>query len=227
MRTNNKITLRVGSYNIKAGSFVGFDISKLAAEIESHRLDLVGLQEVDMGTARSGGIDTMKLLAGSAGYEHYRFARAIDYRGGQYGTGILSRYPIVAFEVIQLHSGSAEGRSVGHAIVEVNRVSIDFFNTHLSYESAYLRTVQFAQLSELTKKCGTYVLTGDFNTAECREFSVFKKSILVNINTYPTFPSSCRGIDNIVLSNNWRVTASGMGAPGNSDHNLLWAEIEL
>lgn len=227
MRTNNKITLRVGSYNIKAGSLVGFDMSKLAAEIESHRLEIVGLQEVDHGTARSGGIDTMKLLAGAAVYGHYKFARAIYYRGGEYGTGILSRYPIASFEVIPLYSGSAEGRSVGHAVVEANGASIDFFNTHLSYESAELRRVQFAQLAELTKKCGTYVLTGDFNTAECREFSVFENSILVNINAYPTFPSSCRGIDNIVLSDNWRLTASGMGAPGNSDHNLLWAEIEL
>lgn len=227
MRTNNKIALRVGSYNIKAGSLVGYDMSKLAAEIASHRLEIVGLQEVDSGTARSGGIDTMKLLAGAAGFEHYRFTRAIDYRGGQYGTGILSRYPVVAFEVIPLHSGSAEGRSVGHAVIEANQVKIDFFNTHLSFESAELRTVQFSQLSGLIKKCGTYILTGDFNTAECREFSVIENSVLVNRNTCPTFPSSCRGIDNIVLSDNWSVATFGMGAPGNSDHNLLWAEIEI
>ena len=211
MRTNNKITLRVGSYNIKAGSLVGFDMSKLAAEIESQWLEIVGLQEVDHGTARSGGIDTMKLLAGAAVYGHYKFARAILQRR-RVRHGNSEQIPDCLFEVIPFYSGERRGPVCRTRGCRGQRPA-STFSTRISHESAELRRVP-AKLAELTKKC-TYVLTGT-NTAECREFSVFENSILSILTHIP--PSlSCRGIDNIVPGQ--LALTARMGAPGNSDHN--------
>jgi endonuclease/exonuclease/phosphatase family metal-dependent hydrolase len=220
------LMLKIGSYNIKAGAVVRYDMSVIASDITSFGLDVVGLQEIDMKTTRSGGIDTIKLLSEATGYQYYKFTRAIDYRGGQYGTAILSRHPIISSETIQLDAGNKEGRSIGHAIISVDGINIDFCNTHLSYESADLRAGQFKQLAGLLKKHNVFILTGDFNTAIASEFSLIENSFLVNMNTYPTFTPSGEGIDNIVLSFGWTVTAAGMGPAGHSDHNMLWAEIK-
>lgn len=221
------LTLRVGSYNIKYGANVGLDMSVIAADITALSLDVIGFQEIDQKTSRVNGLDTMKALSRATGYEYYAFARAIDYKGGEYGTGILSRYPIKEFTVIPLESGNEEARSVGHAVLDINGVGFDFFNTHLSYEQKALRTGQFKRLAELAAACETFIITGDFNTAATSEFSVIKNSSLVNANKYGTFPSSGKAIDNIVISGDWSVTNSGMGPSGHSDHNLLWAELKF
>ena len=40
-------------------------------------------------------------------------------QGGQYGTLILSKYPIVSSEVIPLESWDKEARSLGHAVIDL------------------------------------------------------------------------------------------------------------
>ncbi len=218
--------LRVVSYNIRNGHDVQHDMSLLAADILSVGADVVGLQEVDVGTARVHGRDTLSELAKALGWEHYAFCRAIDFAGGEYGTAVLSRFPIRSFTVTELPSeGARETRSVGHAILDADGERVDFFNTHLCCESAELRAPQFDALAALTKAFPGYVLTGDFNTADLDCFAVFGSASLANPNRYPTFPASGEGIDNIVCDAPWRITDTGILQPSHSDHLLLWAEI--
>ena len=220
------VTLRVGSYNIKNGAQVNHDMSKLAADILEQKLDIVGLQEVDIETTRAKGLDILKLLSEATGYQYYAFTKAIDFQGGGYGTAILSRYPIVHHEAVLLTTPNGyEQRAYGHAVIEVNGANLHFFNTHLSYENTEIRTAQYAQLAEATAACCGYILTADFNTANLNEFKVFDDATLVNTGKYPTFPSSSSAIDNIVLADGWEIIDSGMVASNKSDHNLLWAEI--
>ena len=106
------MNLRTVSYNIRNGHDVQHDMSLLAADLLAVQADIVGLQEVDVGTARVGGRDTLAELAKAAGFAHYRFCRAIDFAGGEYGTAILSRYPILSFEITPLPTPvGVEGRS--------------------------------------------------------------------------------------------------------------------
>lgn len=221
------VTLRVGTYNIRYGADVGFDMSIIAEDITSRALDVVGLQEIDQITTRSNGIDMMKELSLATGYEYYAFSRAIDYGGGEYGTGILSRYPIKEFTVIPLDSGSEEARSAGHAVLDINGTDFDFINTHLSYERKSVRALQLAQIAEIAAGCETFIITADFNTAQTSEFNVIADSTPVNENKFGTFHSSKKAIDNIIISNGWKVIDSGMGPSGHSDHNMLWAELKF
>lgn len=220
------ITLRVGTYNIKHGDMVGLDMSVFANDIKALDLDVVGLQEVDVNTDRVGGRDTLKELAESAGYEHYYFCKAIDYQNGGYGTAILSRYPIKSFENIQLHTESGmEGRSVGHAVIEVGGVEIDYFNTHLSLDNAAVVKAQFEKLNELAKGKKTFIITADFNTSYFKSFEIIENSVRVNHGKYFTFPGNMSAIDDIVLSLGWGITDRGQQITGHSDHNLFWAEL--
>ncbi len=220
------MTLRIASYNIRHGQDAGLDMSVIAGDILSVQPDVVGLQEVDACTSRVQGRDTLAELAGALGWEHYAFCRAIDFAGGQYGTAILSRYPILSFKVIPLPcAGAREARSVGHASIDAGGACLEFFNTHLSVESDTLRLVQFDALAALTAKHPGFILTGDFNTANLTRFAVFGDASLANRGQYATFPESGEGIDNIVCGAPWRITGSGILQPSHSDHLLLWAEL--
>lgn len=229
MNNKNKIRLRVGSYNIRNGHDVGHDMSVLASHVKSFDLDVIGLQEVDILTRRAKGLDTLKLLADAASYPYRYFARAIDFKGGQYGTAIMSRYPIVQERTATLPTPEGlEGRSAGCVTLDVNGVRVNFINTHLSYEKKVAREMQFDFLNETVSSLDNFIITGDFNTVCDEEFARIKASLRINGNKYPTFPCTHEGIDDIIVPDACTLIASGMAEnAGYSDHNLLWAELEL
>lgn len=223
------VKLKIGSYNIKNGQDVGYDYAVLAADILEAGLDVCGLQEVDQMTTRNGGKDTMKLLSEATGYPYYEFAKSINFKGGQYGTGILSKYPIITFDVVLLESDGNEQRAYGHAVLNVNGTLVDFYNTHLSYESLPTRTKQFAALAEELAGKTRWALTADFNTEDFSEFSCIADSLLVNNaeNKMLSF-SGKSAIDNIVLPSGASVEASGcFNQVSHSDHYMIWAEVIL
>ena len=219
--------LRVVSYNIRHGHDVNLDMSVLAKDLLQVRPDVIGLQEVDVSTSRVQGRDTLFELVQATGFVHYRFCRAIDFAGGQYGTAILSRYPINAFEIIPLPTpASAESRSIGHAVLDADGERMDFFNTHLSVESSAMRAPQFELLADLTAQSPSWILTGDFNTADLACFARFHGASLANPGKYATFPASGEGIDNILCSPDWHIVGTGTLQNHHSDHLLLWADFE-
>lgn len=219
------IGLRVGTYNIRNGADVDHDFSVIAADITALGLDIVGLQEVDLNTRRNGRQDTAKKLAQLCGYGYYSFAKAMDFDGGEYGTAILSRYPIISFDVISLtNDGDCEPRALGHAVISVEGVRIDYYNTHLSFESDSLRAEQYGDIAEQLKGKTAYILTADFNCARPNELSVFEDTVRVSGGKYLTCESKY-AIDDIVLDHGWRIEKSGMAVTNHSDHNLLWADI--
>ena len=221
-------TIRIGSYNIKHAAEANLNLKTIAKVINESNLDIVGVQEVDFRTKRSNGIDQPRMLAEAAGMPYYVFVRGIDYQGGQYGTLILSKYPIVSSEVIPLESWDKEGRALGHAVIDVNGFQFDFFNTHLSYEDKNLRQLQFFEVSEKTDLCKNFILTGDFNTSDFTEFTVIGANLLNNAaRWYPTFPGGNSAIDNIVYTDCFKEIASGTVKQSYSDHYMLWAEFEL
>jgi len=219
-------TLRVGSYNIKHGGDVGLDFSVIAADIKALNLDIIGFQEIDQCTTRVNRLDTPAIIAKELGYDYYYFTGAIDYKGGEYGTLIVSRYPIEFTEsyAFPKHAGY-EDRAMGHVVINVNGAKVDFFNTHLSYEEKWLQTEQFGILGEKLEGVRGFILTGDFNTSDTSLYSPIKGHKLVNPRKYVTFPDSGY-IDNIVLESGWEIVESGVGPKGHSDHIMLWAEIK-
>ena len=223
-----KMTLRIGTYNIKHGAEANLDLKTIAKVITDANLDIVGVQEVDYRTKRSNGIDQPRMIAEAAGMPYYVFVRGIDYQGGQYGTLILSKYPIVSSEVIPLESWDKEGRALGHAVIDVNGFQFDFFNTHLSYEDTALRKEQFFQVSEKTDLCKNFILTGDFNTADFTEFTIIGANLINHAaRWYPTFPGGNSAIDNIVYTDCFKEIASGTVTQSYSDHYMVWAEFEI
>jgi endonuclease/exonuclease/phosphatase family metal-dependent hydrolase len=93
--SRSPVVLRVLTYNIHHGEGLDgrFDLQRLADIMNSAAPDLIALQEVDRGTTRAGRVDQMAELGRLTGM-HPVFGKAMDYQGGAYGVGVLSRQPI-------------------------------------------------------------------------------------------------------------------------------------
>ena len=89
--------VRVMSYNVKNG--IGMDkvkdISRCAEVIRKAKPDVVAIQEVDSMTRRNKKEVLGELAEKSGGYHAY-FGKAIDYKGGAYGVGVLSKKPALS-----------------------------------------------------------------------------------------------------------------------------------
>ena len=168
--TSSTVSLRVGTFNIQNGGGVGHDFSILAQDILDQQLDVVGLQEVDMNTNRNGKQDTMAELAKATGYEYYGYTKAFDFDGGGYGTGILSKYPIISYEAKLLPRVNGEQRGYGHAVIEVDGFRFDFYNTHLDWPNKVDRTEQFKVFQEILNADQDAILVGDMNTEDPAEY---------------------------------------------------------
>lgn len=102
-------TLRIMSYNIKVG--LESSLASVAQAIATEKPDIVGLQEVDELTNRSGKVRQTEELGKLAGFPHRYFGANFTFDGGSYGLSILSRFPLVNPRVIRMdaHTARANG----------------------------------------------------------------------------------------------------------------------
>jgi endonuclease/exonuclease/phosphatase family metal-dependent hydrolase len=105
--------VRAVTFNIHHGA-EGLD--RLCAYLRSLRPDVLFLQEVDRGCARSGGVDQAATVAGALGL-NFVFGEAFPYDGGSYGLSLLSRWPLTRTKIFRLphpsprqHDGRGEPR---------------------------------------------------------------------------------------------------------------------
>ena len=225
-------TIRVGTYNIQGGVWVHQNWTTIVNDCIEAGLDIVGFQEVDRNTNRSHGKDTMEELskASNGRYPYYGYSKAIEYDGGEYGTGILSSFPIESFDVTPL-PGGGERRSLGHAVLNINGTLVDYYNTHLEWANASGRIQQLAYLKELFGEKECFIFTADLNTPKPREYAPsfplcnYANGLLTNYITNVDGP-----IDNVISTRNRFIQkATGMvNTDGtHSDHNMLWADLEM
>jgi endonuclease/exonuclease/phosphatase family metal-dependent hydrolase len=82
----------------------------------------------------------------------------------QYGTAILSRFPITDWENTYLYNTPGqEQRGLLHAAIDVRGRNFDFYCTHLAASSQTDRIQQAQQIVDLIEDDDPAVLVGDFN----------------------------------------------------------------
>jgi endonuclease/exonuclease/phosphatase family metal-dependent hydrolase len=216
-----KLIFKVATYNIAALYYCKNDPEVIGRDIAETGADIVGLQEVDMFARRSGERNMAEDIAAAAGYPYYRFVRAIDLQGGQYGTAILSKHPIEKMEVIGLDS-TDENRAVGRFVINLLGERINYFNTHLTCVAAE-GPLHIARVSEILRGYDSYLITGDFNTNNFELFNAFHGHRLT-VNAENIFPRFA-GIDNIIMTEDFEYSDSYPGPEDHSDHRMLVATI--
>jgi endonuclease/exonuclease/phosphatase family metal-dependent hydrolase len=172
--------LRLMTYNIRHGRGADHkvDLGRIAAVIASYSPDVVALQEVDVGRARSGGEHQAEALARRLGLTQVQFAACVDHGpGGRYGIATLSRLPIAAARQLLLPCGPAsEPRSALLTRLSWETGFVDLVNTHLSLRGAE----RVAQVRALTAAFADrdLVVAGDLN---CTPYGGLYRQLLAEL----------------------------------------------
>lgn len=116
------------SYNIRNGRGMDdvADFRRTADVIIKACPDIVAVQEIDSVTGRSGGKDVLREIAGLT-LMHHTYAPAIDYDGGKYGIGMLSKEKPLGYKRLPL-----PGREEARALLIVEFEKYIYCCTHLS-----------------------------------------------------------------------------------------------
>lgn len=170
--------LRVVVFNIHAGKDTGGtdNLARFAAFVRAERPDVLMLQEVDVRTRRSGGVDQPAALV-AAVEGHVAFGKTLDYDGGQYGIALWSRFPIRRSALRHLPidppqaraGGSHEPRGALIAEVDAPGGRLTVVNTHLDASgNDHYRRQEVATLVGVVdslRRAGhrRIVVGGDFN----------------------------------------------------------------
>ena len=161
-------TLKLMSYNLRFGELASME--QFAQYISTEQPDIVALQECDWATKRTraphqNGVRFVNELAYHTGMFGV-YGKSINYAGGYYGIGLLSKYPILRFERVLLpNDGKTEQRSILVADIELpGGKVITFVNTHLEVKTAKMRIEQVQFIKEYLKDCPNQLfLAGDMN----------------------------------------------------------------
>lgn len=164
------LTLRVMSYNIHHAEGLDgkLDVARVARVILEARADVVGLQEVDRGVARTQKRDLPGEFAKLTGMQVV-FAKNIPHQGGDYGTAVLSRFPIKRTAHTPLKMiGRGEQRGLQQVLLDVHGREVLFLNTHLDHRrDPAEREESVREIRSLVAAAGTtpLILVGDFNAS--------------------------------------------------------------
>jgi endonuclease/exonuclease/phosphatase family metal-dependent hydrolase len=195
--------IRVMTYNIQHGEGLDgrVDIERIAAVIRAAQADIVALQEVDRGVERSHRIDTMVALSELTGIMKWAFGRNIDYQGGDYGNGVLTRFPILHEQNLHYQMiRSNEQRGLLHLVLEMDGTELVVMNTHMDFRPD--DTERLLNVKEICAVAEQYaprpmIACGDFNTTpESRTVSLMKEGSfddvweLVGVGEGATIPVS-------------------------------------
>jgi endonuclease/exonuclease/phosphatase family metal-dependent hydrolase len=232
--------LSVATYNIHHAASVDdrLDLERIARELERGGADVIGLQEVDRHwSARSEFVDQASWLAERLGM-HVAYAANLDLdplepgqRRRQYGTAVLSRFPILSSHNTLLpRPRGGEQRGLLETVLNVRGVRVRFANTHLQHNSAEERLAQTQRIAELLGDANEpTVLVGDLNAVpEAPELAplwpLFEDAGAAAGNTYPA-EAPDRRIDYVLATPDIGVGDASVLASPASDHLQLTAGL--
>lgn len=161
------VRLKIMSFNVcRSGELTGYSVEPFVNLIRQYQPDIIALQELDYKTTRNTGIDFTTKLGAALGMFPV-FGRTIYYQGGEYGIGVLSKYPFLSVKTEALPSpaGTKEQRAV--LITEIRLPSghdIRFASTHLDHSTDVIGSAMAGALNDLLLKDQMpTIVGGDFN----------------------------------------------------------------
>ncbi|MGH9183498.1 MAG: endonuclease/exonuclease/phosphatase family protein [Acidimicrobiales bacterium] len=221
-------TVRLVTFNIQhgRGPWGRVDVVELGRECARLAPDVLGLQEVDAGMARSHRAD-LAAEAGRAAGMAVAFGPACSFPdGGRYGNALLVRGSLEDVEVTGLprrSRGEARAAVVAVAVVGGHRMSVAV--CHLGVDPREATEQLAAVLDLLAARPAPRALLGDLNLAPCRVAPLVGEAGLGLAGGPPTFPSlfPVRRIDHVAGAG---LTFTATAAPRSSvsDHRPLVVE---
>ena len=205
------------------------DYARTAAVINRVAPDVVMVQELDSANERSAGINAIEEIAKHS-LMHWTYGAAIDYRGGKYGIGMLSKEKPVGHKVVPL-PGREEARAF--LLVEFKDYFVGCTHFSLNPEDRAASVQVILDAVKNIKK--PLFIGGDLNcTYESAPLVALREHFtLLSDQNQPTFPApepkEC--IDYIFGLNNGngysRLYRAVVNEPIASDHRPLFVDIRM
>jgi endonuclease/exonuclease/phosphatase family metal-dependent hydrolase len=215
---------RLLTYNVHrcVGTDRKLDVARVAAVISAQKPDIVCLQELDVGRARTEGVDQATSIATALGMTS-RFHPAMQVETELYGDAILTPWPerLIRAEELPTLAGlrGLEPRGALWSLITIDGVEINILNTHLGLVPREQRKQAKALngthwLGSADCK-GPTILAGDFNaTSITRPYQALTRRMadaqrqLGLRPSVKTFPSSFPAIriDHLFVSPQIKVT---------------------
>jgi endonuclease/exonuclease/phosphatase family metal-dependent hydrolase len=219
--------LRVATFNIHHGLGADgkLDLERTADTIVGLGAEVVSLQEVDRGWARSGSVDQVALLERLTGMRIVFYPSITKDDGATYGIAMATSAPA---EIIPLQlPRRAEEEPRMAMIVKLGHVTI--LGAHLSRNPA-ARPAQIEVLADEVRAIdGPVVLAGDLNTT----IGHLRPLLLAGLERGPrprrTVPARLprAAVDHILAGKGARVETLKAPRSWASDHRPLVAEVAL
>ena len=165
--------LRIATYNVHG--CIGMDRqrseARIAQVIAQSSVDVIGLQELDLGRRRSAGVDQTRIIAEQLGWQSH-FHPAMRRDNENYGNAILSRYPLIFCRAVALPGRPPffcrENRVAIEVQIETNLGNVTIINTHLGlgWHERYVQAQLFTNADWLAAVAShtPLILLGDFNS---------------------------------------------------------------
>lgn len=159
---------RVMTYNIHHGEGLDgkVDLARIAELIKQERADIVALQEVDKGVARTARRDLTAELAALTGMTGV-FSNNFHYQGGEYGNAVLTRFPVKRWSNCHYQMlRPNEQRGILQLTLDVHGRELVFMNTHIdSRADDAERWLNMGEIEALEKQYRSQpmIICGDFN----------------------------------------------------------------
>lgn len=158
-QSGSQAELRLMSYNVRNCRGLDDSVSyeRVARIINDAAPDIVALQELDSMTTRYPGQDVLGNLAELTGM-YPTFAPSIDFAGGKYGIGMLSREKPLSHRRVPLPC-----RSEPRSLLIVEFADCYYCCTHLSLNAEDRVSDVVIIIDELSKLDKPVFIAGDFN----------------------------------------------------------------
>jgi len=241
---------RILTYNVHrcVGTDRRLDVARVAEVIAALAPDIVALQEVDVGRARTGGVDQAHKLAERLGMA-FRFNAALKVEEELYGDAILTPLPERPVKAGPLPGyppiPGLEPRGALWVAIEVGGKDLQVITTHLGL-APHEQRLQATALAgedwlESARRRGPLILLGDINATPAAvayrtlaaKLSDAHKALGRRKGRIATFPSAMPilRIDHVFVSDGVRVTnlavADTPRARLASDHLPLVMDFEI
>ncbi|MCP4045666.1 MAG: EEP domain-containing protein [Gammaproteobacteria bacterium] len=204
------------------------NLNRIGQLVQSY--DLVGLQEVDSGSLRTGFLDQTEYLAHRARFPYwYRQVNRSLGKIAQHSNGVLSR---IRPHTIDEHKlPGLRGRGAMLVQFTTNREPLLVCIMHLALGKR-ARRLQLSYISELVGEYSQLVVMGDFNCGtESGELHDLVDNTHLTLPTedLKTFPSwrPNRKYDHILISDSLKLKKTHVLEHTHSDHLPICVEIEL
>ena len=230
-------TLRVATYNIAAA---GGGLSDIIATLVELRADVIGLQEVDVRTRRSGRTDQAAEIARALGFTH-TFRRHFRYQGGELGLALVSRFPLRGVERhtvprsnLALLSARVQTPSGDLTVVVVHlhpTMPFDDEANQRANREARLREARLAR-AIAARGGGPAVVVGDFNAAsDSPTYALMQRSLrdacagAALEKTWPSFLPITR-IDYVWVTDHFGIADCDAVTSFASDHRPVTVDLQ-